>query len=101
MEASCSPSPPLGAVRTVYPKLSRNAFSHSSTSRSSSMQRTILLLRVMWKVEHAGHSRASSVHIVTCGGWSILLRLHFGTAASQILSRIAHLSCPRDATLLA
>src|SRR5579863_2363600 len=39
-EASSSPSPPLEAVRTVYPKLSRNALSQSSTSWFWSMQRT-------------------------------------------------------------
>src|ERR1700758_2781003 len=48
MEASSSPLSPLGAVRTVYPKLSRNAFSHSKTSSSSSMQRSILLWGFKW-----------------------------------------------------
>src|SRR5580658_146203 len=45
MQASSSPLLPLGAVRTVYPKVSRNAFSHSSTSGSSSMQRRTGLRR--------------------------------------------------------
>src|SRR4029077_15118340 len=40
MEASSSPFPPLEAVRTVYPKHSRNALSHSSMFWSLSMQRT-------------------------------------------------------------
>src|SRR5580765_2701944 len=40
MEASSSPFPPLEAVRTLYPKHSRNALSHSSMFWSLSMQRT-------------------------------------------------------------
>src|ERR1700690_495848 len=44
MEASSNPLPPLAAVSTVYPKLSRNAFSHSSTSSLSSMQRSTAAL---------------------------------------------------------
>src|ERR1700684_4353233 len=48
MEANSSPLPPLGAVRTVYPKLSRNAFSQSSKSWLSSMQRTIWLRGFIW-----------------------------------------------------
>ncbi len=39
LEASSSPLLPLGAARTVYPKVSRNTFSHSSTAWLS--QRTI------------------------------------------------------------
>src|ERR1017187_2122363 len=40
MEASSNPRPTLVAARTVYPKVSRNDFSHCSTSSSLSMQRT-------------------------------------------------------------
>src|ERR1017187_3250131 len=40
MEASSNPRPTLAAARTVYPKVSRNDLSHSSTASSLSMQRT-------------------------------------------------------------
>src|ERR1019366_8643729 len=56
MEASSSPLLLPGAVRTVYPKVSRNAFSHSSTSWLSSMHRTTPL-------ESSGEADRGMVHL--------------------------------------
>src|ERR1700676_5197088 len=56
MDATSSPLPPLSAVRTVYPKSSRNAFSHSSTSWLSSMQRSTPL-------DSSGRADRGMVHL--------------------------------------
>src|SRR5208283_1062647 len=56
LEASFSPLLPLGAVRTVYPKVSRNALSHSSTSWLSLMHRTTPL-------ESSGQADRDMVHL--------------------------------------
>ena len=53
-----------GRVKTPYPKLSRNAFSQSSMSSLSSIQRTILLWGLKWTGEHMGPIKPQCPHLV-------------------------------------
>ena len=73
MEASSNPLPPLDAVSTVYPKLSRKAFSQSSTSWLSSMQRTTLFSSFAATVERIGQLHNFIMTVSTLKDWSQLL----------------------------